>query len=140
MSQKKMKLKGVYLTESQLKEYLKHHPKTPTFEKEIEIGMCCDVCGKTIPNGEKYISVYTGHQAWGNDSIDSFEWKDACSTECAMKLIHIFNNLYNSNENWKTDQIELRGDTAHYYDIFDMPLEQNTQTPLGGDDMHGDDA
>ena len=56
----------------------------------------CDVCGKEIPPtviphkyGEPvydYYEVTTHHNDWGNDSVDSYEYFDVCSPDCANKL------------------------------------------------------
>lgn len=63
-------------------------------EKECVISKRCDVCGKDIPPTPKsfageytpYYKIITHHNDWGNDSIDSYEYKDACSPECALKI------------------------------------------------------
>lgn len=64
--------------------------------RECIVGKKCDVCGKEIPPtavpheyGEPvydYYEVTTYHNDWGNDSIDSYESRDACSPDCASKL------------------------------------------------------
>ena len=41
----------------------------------------CDVCGKEIENKKSYWQITT-HEDWGNDSIDSYEYFDACSENC----------------------------------------------------------
>ena len=54
----------------------------------------CDVCGKDIPpttgyflnEATPYYRITIHHNDWGNDSIDSYEYKDACSPECALKI------------------------------------------------------
>ena len=69
-------------------------------ESERVIGRKCDVCGKVIfPVEQKkscfsfcgasteFYLITTGHNDWGNDSCDSIEYKDACSKECAQKII-----------------------------------------------------
>lgn len=66
-----------------------------TETKETVIGevMKCDVCGKIIydsrkddgilmHNNQHWWSLTTGHNDWGNDSIDSVEQYDICSPEC----------------------------------------------------------
>lgn len=60
------------------------------------VGKKCDVCGKeilptAIPHkyGEPvydYYEVTTHHNDWGNDSVDSYGYFDACSPDCAYKL------------------------------------------------------
>ena len=75
-------------------------------EKRVRRIIKCDVCGKIIEdrkvlyNEHKWnlneacldgrpafrYSVETGHNDWGNDSVDSHERKDVCSDECLKKL------------------------------------------------------
>ena len=62
-------------------------------KKRIEsviIGRKCDICGKPIEElrhyGYNYFLIHTWHNDWGNDSIDSHEYKDACCPECVIKF------------------------------------------------------
>lgn len=64
--------------------------------RDCVIGKKCDICGKEIPPtaiphryGEPvydYYSVTTHHYDWGNDSVDSYDYFDACSPDCVNKL------------------------------------------------------
>lgn len=60
--------------------------------RDCIVGKKCDVCKKEIPPlvyGEPvydYYEVTTYHNDWGNDSMDSYEYFDACSPDCAYKL------------------------------------------------------
>ena len=65
---------------------------------EVDIAVICDVCGKEILSEEDLKSHYrtkhsyfyevtTWHRDWGNDSVDSIEHKDICSTECFNKFM-----------------------------------------------------
>lgn len=64
--------------------------------QERIVGKKCDICGKEIPPtviphiyGEPvydYYEITTHHNDWGNDSVESYEYFDACSPECANKL------------------------------------------------------
>ena len=54
----------------------------------------CDVCGslirkvnenKTIYCIGKHYELKTGHNDWGNDSVESIEEKDICSEACLRK-------------------------------------------------------
>ena len=64
--------------------------------RDCVVGKKCDVCGKDIPPivildrcgepGYDYYEVKTHHNDWGNDSVDSYEYFDACSPDCAYKL------------------------------------------------------
>lgn len=63
----------------------------------VDIAIKCDICGKIIkeeidktPTGaafktKRYYYVRTGHDDWGNDSVDSIESFDVCSEECLSK-------------------------------------------------------
>lgn len=58
--------------------------------EDVIIGRKCDICGSNITESERegynYFLIHTWHNDWGNDSIDSHEYKDACSPECVMKF------------------------------------------------------
>ena len=60
--------------------------------RDCIVGKKCDVCGKDIPptvTSRKcydYYEVTTHHNDWGNDSVDSYDYFDACSPDCAHKL------------------------------------------------------
>lgn len=45
----------------------------------------CDVCGKEIEPNKSYWELTTHHNDWGNDSIESYEHFDVCSSECLRK-------------------------------------------------------
>lgn len=81
--------------------------------EEVIVGRVCDICKKKI-EPEKHYGVYdyfkitTHHHDWGNDSIESYEYYDACSPECA---IHFANNYLQSafgqySRNTRTVEIE----------------------------------
>ena len=42
----------------------------------------CDVCGNKIDDDMNYWDLQTGHNDWGNDSVDSIENFDICSERC----------------------------------------------------------
>ena len=64
-----------------------------TVEK-VTTGRICDCCkNKIIPKGEDwngkiydFFLITTHHIDWGNDSVDSWDYYDACSVECALKM------------------------------------------------------
>ena len=70
--------------------------KKVTVIQECVVGKKCDICGKEIPPavipfrygepGYDYYEVTMHHHDWGNDSVDSYEYFDACSPDCAYKL------------------------------------------------------
>ena len=119
MSKQFTKIYEVYLTRQQLDEWLKNHPNTPHYEKEVCTSVTCDQCGKSIPDGSKIIKVFTGHHGWGNDSSESFKWHELCSVECAQKYFETFKELINTGENCKTDFVNFEGETIHYSALGD---------------------
>jgi hypothetical protein len=74
-------------------------------EQVVSEEFVCDVCGKkgnyrSETCGSRYESaiyyrVTTGHYDWGNDSCDSIENKDACCTDC---LLRIFSEWLNDKD------------------------------------------
>lgn len=58
--------------------------------EDVLIGRKCDICGKSILPmeyaGYNYFCITTHHSDWGNDSIDSWEYKDACCPDCVMSF------------------------------------------------------
>ena len=64
-------------------------------EQVVSEEFVCDVCGKkgnyksSTNRYEKtiYYRITTGHYDWGNDSCDSIENKDACCTDCLLKIL-----------------------------------------------------
>ena len=57
---------------------------------EVIIGRKCDICSAEIKKERygkyNYFCIHTWHHDWGNDSVDSHEYEDACSPECVMKF------------------------------------------------------
>lgn len=45
----------------------------------------CDICGAKV-DPRNYFHFYTHHSDWGNDSIDSLEEFDACSSGCMIQF------------------------------------------------------
>jgi len=76
--------------------------------EEVIIGRKCDICGNSIHAVDRignynYYLIHTFHNDWGNDSIDSHEYFDACSPECVMKFTeryikNSFKDMYNSRQ------------------------------------------
>jgi len=81
---------------------------THTQIDEIVIGRKCDVCKRNIKidefNGHyNYFKIHTWHNDWGNDSIDSHDYFDACCPECVIKFTEkyikdAFENPLNSRQ------------------------------------------
>lgn len=82
-------------------------------EQIVSEEFVCDVCGKrgnyksSSGKYEKitYYRITTGHYDWGNDSCDSIEHKDACCTDCLLKIL----------SEWLNDGDVKRSDTAYIY-------------------------
>ena len=66
--------------------------------EEIENETICDICKKQILGEEDYktsfrtkmshfYEITTHHNDWGNDSVDSYEYFDACCEECLFKFL-----------------------------------------------------
>ena len=50
----------------------------------------CDGCQKGVSEkeyDESWYSFSASHNEWGNDSVESFEYHDVCSSECYIKLV-----------------------------------------------------
>ena len=82
--------------------------KKEVIKKQIErviVGAKCDLCKKPIEkidcHNYNYFVVHTWHNDWGNDSVDSHQYQDACSPECVMKMLkpyleYAYKHPYNS--------------------------------------------
>ena len=79
---------------------------TQTVLKAVITGRKCDICGSEIKpikfpaNQYNYFVIHTCHSDWGNDSVDSHEYYDACSPECAIEftdkyLRNAFDKVFN---------------------------------------------
>lgn len=59
--------------------------------ENVIVGRKCDVCGKQIQQmpmyGYNYFLIHTWHMDWGNDSVDSHEYIDACCAKCVMEYV-----------------------------------------------------
>ena len=67
---------------------------TRTTVEKVIIGRKCDVCKRDINKVAdargwrkyNYFLIHTWHNDWGNDSVDSNEYYDACCSECVIKF------------------------------------------------------
>lgn len=65
-------------------------------EKQVKQKICiketriCDICGKEISDDAPCFKVYTGTNDWGNDSYESIEGYDVCSSECLTRKFKSF--------------------------------------------------
>jgi hypothetical protein len=63
--------------------------RTEMTPKEVTYETQCDHCGKREkgydPNGWHHFSSH--HGDWGSDSVDSWEYFDACSFDCYLALV-----------------------------------------------------
>jgi hypothetical protein len=76
-----------------------------TIKAEIVENIKCDICGKEIDG--KFWILTTSHEDWGNDSVDSVEYFDICSTECINKAL---NDYIERCEYSYTQRFELEQD------------------------------
>lgn len=80
--------------------------KTVERIEEVVVGKKCDFCGRTVDN-HNYFCVVTSHNDWGNDSIDSFEYQDACCSDCVLKFAEEYiKSAYDDPCNTKRIEIE----------------------------------
>lgn len=60
-------------------------------QQTVAVGWVCDVCYSQASDSDQYrqewISVDSGHQGWGSDSVDSYDHHDVCSVECFVELL-----------------------------------------------------
>ena len=90
---------------------------------EVIVGRKCDICGKQIERikyyGYNYFLIHTWHNDWGNDSIESHEYMDACCPECVMKFAESYlSDAYKKPVNTHAIEIEhirtLEDGADHY--------------------------
>ena len=84
-----------------------------TVEKEIDVGVVCDGCGKEIRNKNNmneriarlpYYEVTTHHNDWGNDSVDSYEYFDFCSLDCMLPHMRTYYKTANGSESYDVER------------------------------------
>lgn len=66
----------------------------------------CDVCRNKIGRNKGYWKCHTWHDDWGNDSVDSHDYFDICSTACLMKKFKEY-CAESSQSDYNTQQIEV---------------------------------
>lgn len=86
-----------------MKEYIKVERKI--FDEKI-FKITCDKCGKIIPRKKagdfitpgnpRYYEIITKHNNWGNDSHESIEYYQYCSSECFIPFVEEYFNKKNS--------------------------------------------
>lgn len=94
--------------------------------KEIPIERVCDFCKGQIDE-KNWFRVETSHNDWGNDSIDSLGFYDACSPKCAIKfaekyLLSAYKNATNTKE-IKIEHMRYLGDFDSDGDTFYLDLD-----------------
>ena len=108
-----------------------HKTMRTTVGRECVVSKKCDACGKDIPPSPRtfvigakvtpYFHITTHHDDWDTDSIDSYEYMDACCPECAMKIAgEYIGELFDDNNSRK---IEI----AHEYG-WCLPMEPEDAT------------
>lgn len=82
--------------------------KTVAVVKEVTVGVKCDFCGKQVDH-RNYFHITTSHHDWGNDSIDSYEYMDACCPECVMGFAEKYiQSAYEDKHNTRRIEVEHR--------------------------------
>lgn len=65
--------------------------ETKAVYQEVTVAWECDVCHVQTSDKEQYKQEWHHfceiHQGWGNDSIDSYVYYDACSVDCFIKQL-----------------------------------------------------
>lgn len=93
-------------------------------------GIKCDIChnelrvpyskdGQCTRPYPQYFKVTTGHNDWGNDSIDSIQVRDMCP-ECALSFVKSYLEFANG-----TDYIEIETKHCCPMDVVDEVDEDN---------------
>ena len=90
---------------------VKKHYETRTHEvtESVLVGetLCCDICGKEVGKSKGYWKVTTGHNDWGNDSIESIEQFDVCSDTCLkVKFVEYIDESDVSEHNTRYINVE----------------------------------
>ena len=89
----------------------------------------CNICGRLIyrrslqksdelpKNNELYSfwEVMTGHNDWGNDSGDSIEHYEVCSTTCLQRLFDIY-KIESSEDQRNSQYIEIKHHHIYGYE------------------------
>jgi hypothetical protein len=65
---------------------------------EVTVAVVCDGCGKksTVDAPRHWEHFMSGHGEWGNDSVDSCEWHDACSMRCFVEVAREVVGMYDN--------------------------------------------
>lgn len=59
-----------------------------TVQQEVTVAYQCDVCKKQVEKVPKEWHEFNHHHdAWGNDSIDSYEYFHVCGIDCYVKQL-----------------------------------------------------
>lgn len=88
----------------------------------------CDKCNKAIFPGQylhdecKYIKVHTWHSDWGNDSIDSHQYRDLCP-ECACEYVSDYIKNASGTEKLKLENRYLCNEKYEDFDGYDECYE-----------------
>lgn len=84
---------------------VKYEKKEWVMIEKTPVKVICDICGKEVdPNN--WFRINTHHFDWGNDSVDSIEFHDACSDKCVMEFTKGYvEDAYETE--WNTKVIEI---------------------------------
>lgn len=67
-----------------MSEVIEKVTETVTREVNKVTHLKCDVCGKIFTGPYWIANVH--HNDWGNDSVDSYEYYDLCSSVCVRNI------------------------------------------------------
>ena len=69
-------------------------------KREQVTSVTCDGCGKTVSEEQDDWYCFSSyHEDWGNDSIESQEYWDACSGACYLKVVRKVVDDYGEHQN-----------------------------------------
>lgn len=94
------------------------HKKHQAVTREVITRITCDHCGKSSPPDERsgwtphgWHHFDTHHGEWGADSIESYDYYDACSGRCFLQLLAKLHG--DATESY-------RGEPPRSYELADM--------------------
>jgi hypothetical protein len=67
--------------------------------KSTVIQTQCDGCGRVVDGDpDDWVEIRTGHEDWGNDSIEANREFDACSPQCFVRVLEDAVEDYDADE------------------------------------------
>ena len=104
-----------------LKQYVQRMKHVITDDVVVKAERVCDCCGEVITG--PFYTIFTQRTDWGNNNVDSSEYRDYCSDKCVKWAI----------ENYLED---IHGGTDKVLEITtrDNPISVQEQTTLVNDE------